>query len=100
MSGFDPVFWATAVGAAIVRIIASETLHYRRALTTFFVAVFCAWAFTDAALDILNLPPDVYKYAMCAIVAITSENLTRILLISTNDLEGLRGLISVWRGKK
>lgn len=97
---FDPMFWLTAVGAAFVRIIASQSMHPKRAMATFFVAVFSAWAFTDAALHALGLSPEVYQYAMCAIVAITAENVTRLILIGTNDFEGLRKVIMAWRGKK
>ena len=96
---FDPLFWATAIGAAFVRVFSAETVHWPRSLVTFLTAIFCAWLFTDACLHYLGISADVYEYPVAAVIAITAENLMRIFLIITSDLKGIASIIRAWRGK-
>ena len=103
MFGQDPMFWASAMIAAALRVLLAERMHMRRALVSFTTAVFAAWAFTDAVLHWLDLDADIYKYPIAACVAVTAENIVRIFLMSTRDTRAFADLfariIQAWRGK-
>lgn len=100
MSNFDLSFWAAAVGAAIVRVITSENHSFFRSTLTVAMALFSSWAFTDPALDWLNLPSETYKIPMAALLALTGEGVMRFIISIANDpTKGLDFWVK-WRSGK
>lgn len=104
MFGHDNSFWAAVGGAVFVRLLTSEyegplAKRLLRGGTTAFVAVFCAITFTKPILSMSNLPADVWTIPVAALLALTGEGLTRVLIKMTGDFEGLLGVIRAWRGK-
>ena len=97
--GQDNSFWIAAIVAAAIKVAASDKFHIARALITFSTAVFCAWAFTGAILDWMNLKPETYTVPMAALVAVTGENLMRLTMIATSDMRHVVTIIKAWRGK-
>lgn len=97
--GHDFAFWITAFGAALIRVFSAEKIHPFRSVFTFCTAIFAAWVFTDAAIELLGLDYDKFKYPVAAIVAITGENAGRALMVATNDLNSIINAIKLWRGR-
>jgi hypothetical protein len=96
--GHDISFWVAVVGATLVKLLTSPYASIGRAVTTVFVAVFAAWAFTDSALHWFGLGGDTYKVPMAALIALTGEGVARIILAGANDPAKLLTLWRQWRG--
>lgn len=92
--GHSLSFWLAIAGAITVKIITSETHSLKRAITTIIVAVFFAWAFTDAVIAWLEIKPDIYKTPTAALLALTGEGLARMLL----SIKSFDDLVNIWRG--
>lgn len=97
--GHDLSFWVAIAGATAVKLMTSPYSSAWRAVTTVFVAVFSAWVFTDSVVDWFGLDPGTYKAPMAALVALTGEGITRVLLAGSNDPSRLIDLYRQWRGK-
>lgn len=82
---FDPAILVGVVGATIVKLITSPFHSVWRAAATVVSAVIAAWIFTDPALAILKLDPDIYKAAMAALLALTGEGLMRFVISVSRD---------------
>ncbi len=96
----DWSFWVAILGATVVKLFASPYHSVWRALLTVFAAVFSAYFFTNAALDYLNLNPDVYRSPVAAVVALTGEGLMRALIeASVNPQKWFGGVIARWKIK-
>jgi len=63
-------------------------------------AVFFAWVFTDALLHILSLDPEVYKYPIAALCALTAEGVTKIVLSILESPSSFIEFIRAWRSGK
>ena len=75
--GQDIWFWIISTGAAIVKVATSPFYSIWRAIMTVGAALFAAFVFTEPALDLLGLDPEVYRNGVAAILALTGEGLMR-----------------------
>lgn len=94
---FDPEgirFWITVCLAAAVKLALSETLAVARALITFAVAIYLAWAFTDFIVDLFDLNYE-NRNAVAALVALLGEQVVRWIMNKTPE-----DFFKLWRGKK
>lgn len=91
--GHSPSFWLAILGAILVKIVTSETHSFQRAVTTIIVAVFFAWAFTDAVVAYLNLDQEVFKTPAAALLALTGEGIARVMM----SIKGFDDVIKLWR---
>ena len=95
---FDPRFWLASLGAALVRLVTSERRSVVQSVVLVAVAVFAAWAFTDAVLDWLALPEHIYRTPVTALVALTGENVMRWLMRMSEDPARIIDVVRTWLG--
>lgn len=100
--GQDGGFWATVLGATLIRLVTVESsgswyARLFRWLVTGLFAIFAATVFTEPVLDILDLPTDTYKLPVAGLLTLTGEGVIRMLMSMTwgNVLDIFR----IWRGK-
>lgn len=98
---FDPYFWAAVIGATILKVATSAYFSLWRAILTVFAAIFCAYVFTDAAVDFLGLNPHTYRIPMAALLALMGESFIRMVIGWLEDnKEFISTVIRAWRGHK
>lgn len=98
---FDPYFWAAVIGATILKVATSAYHSLWRAMLSVFSAIFCAYVFTDAAVDFLGLNPRTYHTPMAALLALMGESVIRMMLGWAEDNRQLiKDIIRAWRGHK
>lgn len=73
-------YWTAIVGAAVMKVMLSQTLSFKQACVTFILGIGAAWLFTDPLLDWSGLNPDVYKTPTAAILALTGEQIVRRII--------------------
>ena len=88
-------FWVAMGFAVIVKVSSSPSINPWRAAASIFVAITSALVGTWPLVDWLQLDPEIYAPFIAALVALTSEHLSRQVL-RTN----LTDLLAAWRGKK
>ena len=92
-------FWVAVLGAAIIRVMTSESHSFWRSITTVAAAVFAAWTFTDSALHWFNLPVETYRVPIAALLALTGEGAMRFVINIINDPMKALDFWQKWRGK-
>lgn len=95
--GQDHKFWVAIAVATAFKIMTSRDMSIPRAAATVVAAVFSAWAFTDAVLDLFSLNPETYQIPVAALLALTGEGAMRWLTSATP--ESFVDLIKRVRGK-
>lgn len=94
--GQDHKFWIVIAGATLFKIMTSKNASPMRAAASIVAAVFCAWAFTDAIVDLFSLDPDTYQNPIAALLALTGEGVMMWLIRATP--ESLADFIKKLRG--
>ena len=92
-------FWLVVAAAVIIRLLASEKHTLFSAVLSVFNAVFAAVVFTVSVLDWLRLDPDTYQLPVAALLALTGQGLTKMLINYTDSPQRLLEFIKSWRGK-
>ena len=96
----DPIwhkagFWIAIGFAVIVKLKSSQALSPWAILATIFMAFGAAYLFTDFALELLgeDSPSDNFRHAAAALIALTSEQISRFILgITPEDVKAfIRG---------
>ena len=93
--GAEAQFWLVVLMAALIKVMTSAALTWWKGITTVLFAVFSAWVFTEPALHLLSLDPEVYKTSIAAVMALAGEGFMRWIVQTTPDK-----IIQLWRGKK
>ena len=87
-------FWIAMIFAMLVKLKASQRLTKTQTAMTVAVSVTGALLFTEPVYNYFGFTGDTGRYACCAIVALTCEDLARkIMGLSPQEL------INLWRGK-
>lgn len=95
--GQDHKVWIAIAVATAFKLMTSKDMSLPRAVASVVAAVFSAWAFTDAALDLFSLNPATYQIPIAALLALTGEGAMRWLTSATP--ESFIDLIRKVRGK-
>lgn len=98
--GHDLTFWITIGIAAFVKLFSSPYQGLMKTIFTLATAIFFAWVFTDAVLHILSLNPEVYKYPIAALIALTAEGLAKVVLSILESPSSFIDFIRAWRSGK
>lgn len=88
-------FWVAMGFAILVKISLSPFLNLWRTAASIVIALTSALVATWPIIDWLKLDPDVYVHFVAALVALTSEHLSRQVLNAS-----LTDILAAWRGKK
>lgn len=90
-------YWATIVGAALLKVLMSSTLTFFQAVLSFALGVFTAWVFTEPFIDWVGLNPVVYMTPTAAILALTGEQIVRRIIRYANRPGDLHKDIKTWK---
>jgi hypothetical protein len=88
--GHDWAFWVALVVAAMIRVATSPFHSIWRAVIMVVTSVFIAWAFADAAVDLLKLD----KTPVGALLALTADGVVRLVFAWLQDPAKL---VDLWR---
>lgn len=76
----DVSFWASVVGAAVLKLLFSPFQSWWKSFSTMVSAVFCAWVFTAPVMDLMGWNPDIYENAVAAVIALMGEGVMRMII--------------------
>ncbi len=88
-------FWVAMGFAVVVKVSSSPSINPWRAFFSILIAITSALVGTWPLIDWLQLDPEIYAPFIAALVALTSEHLSRQVLNTS-----LTDILAAWRGKK
>lgn len=98
--GHDWAFWITIAITSLVKLFVSPYQGILKTIITITTAIFFAWVFTDAVLHILSLNSEIYKYPIAALIALTAEGISKIVLSILESPKTFIEFIRAWRSGK
>ncbi|WP_422383290.1 hypothetical protein [Roseibium album] len=95
MNLFDPAFWIAVMGATFIKLALSTSLNFIKAAVTVASALIAAIFFTEPLLHYFGWEPDIYREAVAVLLALTGEEIARLLV----NPDKLLAWLKAWRGK-